>query len=278
MTEISAAAVKALRDLTGLPMMDCKNALIKANGDQNKAVEILREESGKTLIKRADNPTMEGRIVILSKEDGSETVMVEMQCESPPVAGAPDFINFVNECAKQLLNGPGASTPEELLGQPAPDHAGKKLSDVLDDMINRIREKMVLSRIIRVDGPTGGYVHHDGKQGVLFRAEGKAENPAVLRDVAMHIAGLKPTVVFPEELDQSAVNAEREKLTAEAKASGKPDNIVAKIVDGRMKTFFVDQGVLVSQPFAKEESKTVSQILAENGLKAVGFTRWVLGA
>ena len=277
MAEVTAAAVKALRDLTDLPMMACKSALIKANGDQEKAIEYLREDAGKVMLKRADNPTSEGRIVILSKDDGSETVMVEMQCESPPVAGAPDFVNFANECAKQLLNGPGASSPAELLSQPAPDHAGKKLSDVLEDMINRIREKMVLSRILRVNGPTGGYVHHDGKQGVLFRAEGKVENPGVLRDVAMHIAGLKPTVVHPEELDQTLVNAEREKLTAEAKASGKPDNIVSKIVDGRMKTFFVDQGVLTAQAFAKEESKTVNQVLAENSLKAVGFTRWMLG-
>lgn len=278
MAEISAAAVKQLRDLTGLPMMDCKSALTKAGGDQDKAIEILREDQGKIMLKRADNPTSEGKIVILSKDDGSETVMVEMQCESPPVAGAPDFVNFINACAKQLLNGPGASNPAELLQQPSPDHEGKKLQDVLDEMINRIREKMVLSRILRVSGPTGGYVHHDGKQGVLFQAQGDVKDPAVLRDVAMHIAAMRPTVIHPEELDQSDVKTEREKLTAEAKATGKPDNIVEKIVDGRMKTYYVDQGVLTFQPFAKEESKTVSQVLAENGVKAVGFTRWVLGA
>ncbi|MBM3203535.1 translation elongation factor Ts, partial [Candidatus Woesearchaeota archaeon] len=111
----------------------------------------------------------------------------------------------------------------------------------------------------------------------LFRGSGDAKNVAVLRDVAMHIAALKPAVANPEELASDLVSAERSRLTTEASSSGKPANIVEKIVDGRMKTFYADNGVLGFQLFAKDDSKTVNQALAEHGLKPVSFVRWVLG-
>lgn len=277
MAEISAAAVKALRELTNLPLMDCKQALTEAGGDQEKAVQILRTKFKKVMLKRADNATSEGKICIEAKPDGSEAVMIELQCESAPVAGAESFIALGRQCALQLLNGPGAATPEELLAQPAPNAPGKTLNDLYEEAVNTIREKIVLARIIRVKGPVGGYVHHDGKQGVLFQAEGTNLTAPVLRDVAMHIAALKPVCTLPDQLPADLVNAERDRLRAEAKKAGKPDNIVEKIVEGQMTTFYSDQGVLVCQPFAKDDSKKVSQALAEAGLKAVSFTRWVIG-
>lgn len=275
MAEISAAAVKALRDLTDLPMMDCKRALNEAGGDQEKAIALLKEWGKKVSIKRAENATSEGLVRVLVAADGGSGAMIELQCESAPVAKADDFILLADQCVKQLLNGPGAATAEELLAQPAPDVAGKTLAQVLEDVQNKIREKMVLARVLKVAGPVGGYAHHDGKTGVLVQGEGKADD--VLRDVAMHVAALRPVVTQPEELPAETVKAERDRLTAEAAASGKPANIVEKIVDGRMKTFFAEQGVLVHQLFAKDDSKTVSQALAEKGLKAKGFVRWILG-
>ncbi len=277
MAEITAAAVKALRDRTDLPMMDCKKALVEAGGDEEKAVEILKDQHKKILDKRADNVTAEGQVYIVAKEDGSAAAMIELQCESAPVAANDGFQSLAKQCAHQLLNGPGAESPEELLQQPAPDGDGQSLNEIYEELVNKIREKIVLARITRVDGPVGGYVHHDGKTGVLFQADGDQATSAVLRDVAMHIAALKPAVVDAEQLNQSDVQAERDRLVEEAKATGKPDNIIEKIVDGRMKTFYVDQGVLVVQPFAKDDSKTVSQALAEEGLKAKSFTRWALG-
>lgn len=277
MAAVTAAAVKALREKTTLPMMDCKKALVEADGDEAKAIEILREQFKKIQIKRADNETTEGRIEIAITEDGSEGVMVEVQCESAPVASSDEFRAFSRQCANQLLNGPGAATAEELLAQAAPEVEGKKLQDVWEDMTNQIREKIVVGRIARVTGPVNGYVHHDGKNGALFQAEGKSANLDVLRDVAMHITALRPACCNADNLSQEDVDAERARLTQEAKASGKPDNIVDKIVDGRMKNFYVDQGVLTYQAFAKDDSKTVSQALAESGFKAVGFTRWSLG-
>lgn len=273
---VTAAAVKALRELTNLPMMDCKKALVEADGDQEKAIEVLREQYKKIAIKRADNATSEGQIVVLMNDDASEGVMIEVQCESAPVAGSEGLQSFARACAEQLLNGPGAATPEELLAQNAPG-SDETLQQVWEELTNQIREKIVLSRVIRVAGPVQGYVHHDGKNGVLFQAEGDSGELDILRDVAMHIAALKPQVTHPDGLDPAIVQAERDRLTEEAKATGKPDNIVEKIVDGRMANFYVENGVLTSQPFAKDDSKSVSQALAEKGFKAVDFTRWVLG-
>ena len=273
---VTAAAVKALRELTNLPMMDCKKALVEADGDQEKAIEVLREQYKKIAIKRADNATSEGQIIVLINDNASEGVMVEVQCESAPVAGSEGLQSFAKACAEQLLNGPGAANPEELLTQNAPG-SDDTLQKVWEELTNQIREKIVLSRVTRVTGPVQGYVHHDGKNGVLFRAEGESGELEVLRDVAMHIAALKPQVTHPDGLDAATVQAERDRLTEEAKATGKPDNIVEKIVDGRMSNFYVENGVLTSQPFAKDDSKSVSQALAEKGFKAVDFTRWVLG-
>lgn len=277
MAEISAAEVKALRDATNLPMMDCKKALVEAGGDREKAIEILREQFKKVQLKRAENATTEGRIFIVATPDGSAAAMCELQCESAPVAGAPGFVSLVRQAANQLLNGPGAATPEELLDQPAPEVPGQTLRQVWEELVNQIREKIVLARVLKVTGPVQGYVHHDGKNATLFQAEGNSGKLDVLRDVAMHITALRPLCTHPEQLDQAAVSAERARLSAEAKATGKPDNIVEKIVDGKMKTYFNEQGVLTYQPFAKDDSKTVSQALAEAGYKAVGYTRWVIG-
>lgn len=277
MVDISAAAVKALRERTDMPMMKCKQALQEAGGDEEQAVEILKREAGKVLDKRKDNPTAEGRIFIAVGTDGGEAAMVELQCESAPVAAGEQFIAFGEQAARQLLDGPGAATPEELLDQPAPGSEGKSLRDLYEHLLGTIRENIVVARIVRVDGPVAGYVHHDGKTGVLFQASGENATAPVIRDVAMHICALKPTVTNADELDAAVVQAERDRLSEEARATGKPDNIVEKIVEGRMKNFYIEQGVLVLQPFAKDDTKTVSQALAEAGLKAQGFIRWVLG-
>ena len=277
MAEITAAAVKALRDKLNLPMMEVKRALTEAGGDEEKAIAILREQFKKVQVKRAENTTSEGRIVIALSSDNQSAAMIELQCESAPVASNDGFLALANQAAKQLLNGPGAATPEELLNQPAPDSAGKTLRAVWEDLTNQIREKIVLARIIKVTGVIGGYVHHDGKNACLLVAEGGTGKTDVLRDVAMHVTALRPLCTHAEELNPELVAAERIRLVAEATASGKPENIIEKIVDGRLKTFYNEQGVLVFQPFAKDDSKLVSQALAESGFKAKSFVRWTLG-
>lgn len=270
MAEITAAAVKALRERTNLPMMECKKALVEAGGDEEKAVAILREQFEKVMDKRSANQTAEGRIFTKVAADGSEVAAVVVLCESAPVAGSEALAALGNAAVQQLLEGPGADSGEALLEQANPN--GGSLRELYEETVNKIREKILLGKVARMKGPVGVYVHHDGKTGCLFQAEGEAKDPAVLRDIAMHIAAMRPTVATVDAVDPAAVKAERDRLTAEAKASGKPDNIIEKIVDGRMSVYFRDEaGVLTEQAFAKDDSKTVSQILAENGLKAKGF-------
>jgi elongation factor Ts len=276
MAEISAAVVMKLREKTGLPLMDVKKALAEANGDEARAIEILKGQFGKVMEKRAANPTEEGRIFAKLNPATGEGAMVELQCESAPVSANDEFIALGEALVAQLLQGPGATTPDELLAQPAP--GGGTLREKFEDVVNKIREKLVVARVIRVPGPVGAYVHHDHKTAVLMQAEGDGKDPGILRDVAMHIAALKPAVTHINELDPKVVQAERNRLAEEARKTGKPENIIEKIVDGRMKVFYKDEaGVLVEQAFAKDDTKTVSQVLAEKGFKARGFTLWILG-
>ena len=277
MAEITAEAVRALRERTNLPLMKVKQALTEAKGDPERAIEILKSQVKGLMDNRAANETKEGREFVRLKPDGSEAAMVEIQCESAPVAGCEGLVKFGEALVTQLLEGPGAADPAALLSQKVPSGSGT-LQEMYEELLNQIREKIVVSRITRVNGPVGFYIHHDGKTGVLFQAEGTNFNAPVLRDVAMHVAALKPTVARVEDADPVRVKEERERLTAEAKATGKPDNIIEKMVDGKMRVFYRDEaGVLTEQMFAKDDSKSVSQVLAEAGLKSKAFTLWVLG-
>ena len=275
MAEITAAAVNALRQRTSLPLMKVKQALTEAGGDPEKAIEILRSQVGKLLVSRAENATEEGRVFVKLSPGNTEAAAVEIQCESAPVAKADAFVNLGDALVTQLLNGPGATTVDELLAQSTAD--GKSLKMMFEDVVNQIREKFVIARVIRVKGPVGAYVHHDGKTACLFQAEGTDLNATALRDVAMHIAALKPAFANTDSVDPARVAEARAKLVAEAQASGKPANIVDKIVDGKMSVFYRDEGVLTEQPFAKDDSKSVRQVLAEAGLKSKAFHLWVLG-
>jgi len=277
MAEITAEAVRSLRERTDLPMMECKKALVEAGGDQAKAEQILKERVKGLKLKVADRTTSEGRVATLAAADGSAGVMIEVQCETAPVSKNEDFLFFAEQLCKQLLTGPGAASPEELLKQAAPDKPGQTLHDLHEEILNRIRENIVVARLVKVAGPVAAYTHHDGTVGVLVQASGKIGNADTFRDVAMHVAALNPAVCLPEQLDPAIVAAERAKQVEEARKSGKPDNIIDKIVDGKMRTFYNGEGVLVAQPFAKDDTKTVAQALSAIGLTATGFTRWRLG-
>jgi len=276
MAEITAEAVRALRERTDLPMMRCKKALVEAGGDEDKAIEILSSETANIKAKRQYNATTEGRIFIEAKDDGSEAAIVDFQCETAPVAGSEGFLALGQAMVTQLLTGPGAESPEELLSQSAPGKEGT-LQQMLDDLVNKIGEKFDVAFVKRCEGPVGFYIHHDGKSGCLFQAEGEAKNDETLRDVAMHITALRPEYATADDLDQAEVKAERDRLVEEAKSTGKPDNIIDKIVDGRMKNFYQTKGVLEAQAFAKDESKTVGKVLDEKGFKAKTFYLRAIG-
>lgn len=277
MAEITAEAVRALRERTDLPMMECKKALLEANGDQELAVKILKDKVKGFKEKSKDRVTSEGRVATLTAPDGQSAVMLELQCESAPVARSEDFTFLANQLSKQLLEGPGAATPEELMAQPAPDRPAVTLAELHEEVMNKIRENIVLARILKVAGPVAGYSHHDGSLGVLFQVAGANSKADVIRDVAMHIAAMNPTVCLPAELDPAAVKAEQDRLTQEAKASGKPDNIIEKMVGGKLRLYYANEGVLTEQAFAKDNTKSVEKALADAGLTAVKYTRWRLG-
>ncbi len=173
-----------------------------------------------------------------------------------------------------MATGPGAKTPDELLAQPSPSKPGKTLRDQKDDMFNRIREVFNVGRIARIDGPCGGYATTTGTTGVLVEVEGGNDEAA--KDVGMHIAAMRPAVVTKEELDPAAVAKEREILSEAARKEGKPENIIDKMVEGRLKNFYAEQ-VLLEQPFVKDDKQTVGQYAKEHGMKVKRFVRWELG-
>ncbi|MFH1923589.1 MAG: translation elongation factor Ts [Planctomycetota bacterium] len=276
MPEITAAAVKALRDQTGLPMMDCKRALQEAGGDAKGAVELLRKAGMKVLEKGVDRQTSEGRIAIHAGLDADAGSIIELQCESAPVATNEDFVQLANDLARQLVTGPGAATPEELLQQTSPSKTPETLKAQFDELVNRIREVFRLKRIARVEGPCGGYVHHDGKTGVLLEVEGG--DATLAKDISMHIAAMRPSVVSREELDSDAVAKEREILSEQARKEGKSEGIIDKMVEGRMRDFY-EQHCLLDQPYVKGEGKkdTVGKVAKAAGMKIVRFIHWELG-
>jgi elongation factor Ts len=277
MPEITAAAVKALRDKTGLPMMDCKKALAEAGGDAEKAVELLRKSGKKTMEKRAGRETASGRIFVYTSLDPGVGAMVELRCESAPVAKNAEFLGLGEDLVRQLATGPGASTPDELLAQPSPSKPGRTLRDEFDDLTNRIREVFRVQRLVRIDGPSGGYAHHDGSAGVLLEIQGG--NAALAKDISMHVAAMRPKVVAADDLDPAAVEKEREILSERARIEGKPEKIIPKMVEGGLKDFRA-QHCLAEQIHANREKyqgQTISKLAEAAGMKLVRFVHWELG-
>lgn len=274
MAEITAAAVKALREKTGLPMMDCKQALQNSGGDEEAAIRWLREQGLKVMGGRQDRETTSGRIGVFVDWAGKKAAMVELLCESAPVANNEEFIALANDLAKQLATGPGAATAEELLAQKSPGKPSQTLATQKDDLANKIREVFNVPRLIRIDGTCGGYAHHDGSSAVLVEVDGGSE--AVAREVAMHVTAINPKVVRKEELNAAEVDKERDILREAALKEGKPANIVDKMVEGRLRTFYADHA-LNEQPFIKDESKTVGKFAQEAKMTVKRFVNWKRG-
>lgn len=274
MAEISAAQVKAFRERTGLPLMDCKQALNEAEGNEEKAIEILRKRGEKLGEKRADRETAFGRFGLAISATGTSGAMVELKCESAPVTQNEEFIQLAADLAKALSTSK-VTTPEELLAQKSPSKPSVTLADQLSDMFNRIREKFEIGRMYRFDGPTGGYSHNSGTvAGVLLSIEGGNDEAA--KNVAMHIAAMRPLSLSKEDLDPVLVNKERELLRAAALAEGKPESIVDKMVEGRLKNFYAER-VLLEQPFVKDDKQTVGQYAKSVGMTVKAFVHNVLG-
>jgi elongation factor Ts len=265
--------VMKLRDETGLPMMECKKALQESGGDFELAKQKARDSGKKIMAIRSDRSTEEGRIAVYASLQPGVGAMIELQVESAPVAKHEDIISLANDLAKQLATGPGAKTPDELWKQPAPSRKGVTLGQWKDEIEGKMREVIRLARIKRVDAPTGGYVHHDAKSGVLLEVEGG--NDDLAKSIAMHVAAMKPKVISKNQLDPASVAAEEKVQRERPQEEGESEN-PEKRFERRMTKFYSDV-VLEEQPFVKIPKKTVAGVAKQAGMKINGFTLWKVG-
>jgi len=275
MAEITAEAVKKLRDRTGAQMMKCKAALQKADGDMEKAIDIIRKEHIGSTVKLADRETAEGRIGVFIDPVKQVGALIEVRCETAPVSKSDLFIQLANDLAKQVAL-QEATTAETLLAQPYVDDPKKTVNERMAEVVGLMRENMKPARMARLTGLLGSYVHHDGSVGVMVQVEGSKADPQLLRDVCMHITAKNPIAALREHVPQATVAKETEIARAQAEATGKPANIIDKIAEGKMKTWFAEN-VLHEQPFVKDDSKTVGDLLKAAGLKLVKFVRLRVG-
>jgi len=276
MAEITAEAVKKLRDRTGIQMMKCKAALQKADGDMEKAIEILRKENVGIAGNLASREAGEGRIGVYIDPAKQVGALVELRCETAPVAKTDQFIQLANDLAKQVAL-KEATTPEALLAQPYVDDPKKTVNERLAEVASLMRENMKPVRMARLaGGHLGSYVHHDGSVGVMVQVEGAKGDTQLLRDVAMHTTAKNPAAALREHVSQATIDQELDIARAQAAATGKPANIVEKIAEGKMKTWYAEN-VLAEQPFVKDDTKTVGDLLKASGLKLVKFVRYKVG-
>jgi elongation factor Ts len=275
MSTVSAAAVKALRDRTNQPMMACKEALAEANGDMDKAIEILRKRGKGVAVKKGERETAEGRVVTSIDPAAKVGAIVEVRCESAPVAKSEPFVALGNDIARQVAVKAPANL-EALLAQPLADDPGKTVSDRVHDVIGQLGENMRPARFTRLTGLLGSYTHHDGTVGVLLQVEGAAADAQLLRDVCMHIAATNPVAARRDEVPAEVVEKEREIAKAQAASTGKPAGVVEKIAEGKLNTWFAEN-VLEEQPFVKDPAKKVGQLLKGAGLRPVRFVRYKVG-
>lgn len=274
MAEITAALVKAFRERTGLPLMDCKQALVEAGGIEEKAVEILRAKGQKLGEKRADRETAFGRFGIYAGLDKTSGAMVELKCESAPVTQNEEFIQLANDLAEAMAkNAP--KNVDELLKCKSPSKPSMTVGEQRDELFNRIREKFEVGRIIRFDGTCGGYSHNSSTvAGVLMQIEGGTDE--VAKDIGMHVAAMRPAALSAAELDPAVVERERDLLKQAALQEGKPAAIVDKMVEGRLKQFFAER-VLLEQAFVKDDKQSVGAYAKSNGMQVKKFVYYVLG-
>ena len=281
MANYTAADIKALRERTGAGMLDVKKALDEADGDQQKALEIIRVKGLKGVAKREDRATSEGLVVanISDSADGQIGTLIELNCETDFVAKSAKFIELGENVLAAVVKS-GAKTAEEAL---ATEVDGQTLQAFIDADAATLGEKIVLRRVAVVEGPAvTSYLHRTAKDlppsiGVFVVTD--ANGASVAKDVAQHIAALSPEFLTREDVPAEKVADERRIAldTARAEGANKPEHIIEKIAENRLGKFFEDV-VLVDQPLAKDPSKKVSQVLADAKGELTSFVRFRVGA
>lgn len=271
---ISAKLVKELREKTGAGMMDCKKALTETDGDIDKAVDFLREKGISKAAKKADRVAAEGTTYVASK--GNEAVILELNSETDFVARNEGFQNLVKEMADHILEVKPADV-DELNASKLAD--GQTVEEKMNEAISTIGEKLTLRRFTiktKTDNDAfGEYLHMGGRIGVLTLVEGST-NAEAAKDVAMHIAALNPKFVSRDQVSEEELEHEKEILKQQALNEGKPENIVEKMVEGRMRKY-LEEICAVDQAFVKNPDQTVAEFLKTDGGVLVDFVRYEVG-
>ena len=265
---MSAAQVKELRERTGLGLLECKRALAEASGDIEAAIETLRKSSGMKAAKKAGRTAAEGIVAIQSAPDGSLAAMVEVNSETDFVARDENFLNFV-----QTVVG----TAFEQRNNDITLLAGGDIEEARQALVQKIGENISVRRVVVHEasaGVVGGYVHGNNRIAVVVSLKGG--NAELAKDVAMHIAAVNPQVVSPDQMAEEVVAKEREIYAAQAQESGKPAEIVEKMIDGRIRKFLAENS-LTEQAFVKDPDTTVGKLVSAAGAEIIGFSRFEVG-
>ena len=272
MAVITAAMVKELRVKTDAPMMECKKALTEADGNMEQAEEILRVKLGNKATKAASRITADGVVAIYIDEPGKIGAIVELNSETDFFAKNADFIAFANDIAKLVAE----NKPADVAALSALPLNGSTVDEVRKGLIGKIGENISIRRfqIIEGKGKLSTYIHGGAKIGVIVDVVGG--NDEVAHDVAMHIAASKPKALDKDGVDQNLIETERRVAIEKARENGKPEHLIEKIAEGSVNKF-LKEVTLLSQPFVKDDSKSVGELLKSNGATVSAFALFVVG-
>ncbi len=272
MAEITAGMVKELREKTDAPMMECKKALTEAAGDMNKAEEILRIKLGNKASKAASRVAAEGVVATHVSADGKLGAILEVNCETDFVAKNADFLAFSTAAAALVAS----KNPVDVAGLSALELNGASLEEARKTLVGKLGENVSLRRFVRVpaQGKLATYIHGGAKIGVMIDVVGGDESLG--KDLAMHIAAAKPVSLSKEQVPAALIQKERDIATAKADESGKPADIVAKMVEGSVQKY-LKEVTLLGQMFVKNDKQTVEQLLKANTASVSSFTLYIVG-
>lgn len=275
----TAQNVKELREMTGCGMMDCKKALTETNGDMDKAVEFLREKGLATAAKKAGRIASEGIVTIYMSEDKKVASLIEVNSETDFVAKNDEFLTFVNNVAKIVAE----NNPADVEALKALNYENETVGEKLTALIAKIGENMNIRRFARVEGNVCSYIHGGGRIGVLVEAEGALDTEdkyEAARDVAMQIAAINPLYLSKDVVPEADVEKEKHIIMAQIKEdpknAKKPENIIEKMVGGKINKFF-EQNCLLQQEFVKDSDFKVEKYLESKGVKLVSYVRFEKG-
>ena len=272
MAEITAGMVRELRDKTDAPMMECKKALTEAGGDLVKAEDILRVKLGNKASKASSRVAAEGIVAVFVSADGKLGSILEVNCETDFVAKNEDFLGFAKKAAELVA----AKNPADVAALSALPLDGSSVEAVRTALVGKIGENVSLRRFARVAavGKLATYIHGGAKVGVLIDIAGGDD--ALAKDIAMHIAAIKPMALSKEGIPADLIKRERDIAAAKAAESGKPANIVEKMIEGSVQKILKEK-TLLGQPFVKDDKQTVEQVLKSKGAQGHAFYLYVVG-